>query len=113
MATQCLRDDIGQFLLACVYPLVGLAWPLMGFVSDRCLTKLWLFPARSYAPTCWVVDERAIDVQLDLAFLSMFWQFFPVYTGDVRARLDAQHQRPYRWSVSTGIGGKYQHLSAC
>lgn len=46
--------------------------------------------------TCWIVDERAVDVQLDLAFFSMFWQFLPVcYTGDVRARLDAQHQRPY------------------
>lgn len=47
--------------------------------------------------TCRIVDERAVDVQLDLPFFAMFWQFLPVYifTGDVRARLDAQHQRPY------------------
>jgi hypothetical protein len=36
-----------------------------------------------------IVDERAVDVQLYLAFFAMFWQFFPVIVGDVRFRLDA------------------------
>lgn len=60
--------------------------------------------------TCGIVYERAVDVQLDLAFFSMFWQFLPIYTGDARAWVDAQHQRPYKWSVSIAIGGKYQYL---
>jgi hypothetical protein len=40
--------------------------------------------------TCGIVDERAVDVQLDLAFFSMFWQLSPVfYAGDVRVWLNA------------------------
>lgn len=50
-----------------------------------------------HAHTCRIVDERAVDVQLDLAFFTMFWEIMPVCAGDVRARLFyyAEYEGPY------------------
>jgi hypothetical protein len=82
------------------------------FVSDRCPQYIGCI-GNGFLCTCGIVDERAVDVQLNLAFFAMFWQLPPVfYAGEVRARLDAQHQWPYnfmssqhcdRWQISSHL----------
>ena len=99
MATQDFCDDIGQFLLACIYPFLRLVWTIAMNLSVTGV-PLNIDCARDevhHAPTCGIVDERTVDVQLDLAFFTMFWEVMPVCVGDVRARLVcyAEHEWPY------------------
>jgi hypothetical protein len=44
--------------------------------------KVW---TSARALTCWVVDKRAIYIELDLTFFPMLWQISPIDAGAARS----------------------------
>jgi hypothetical protein len=74
-------------------------YSLVGFVCSGKRISFWLIlntSARSgslrrysRALTYWVINKRAIDIKLDLAFFPVLWQFSPTDTGAARSYIIA------------------------